>query len=440
MGRIGQQIKVGCLSFAAVLLVAVGVHAQQDEGDSPLPLQRVERSSLDDLQAAMEADLASRELPLLGWDDRLWEHGDGDRANLLTAIHHSLEYLQTPAAEAAYANYPVPGITLARVQRSLERFRQLVMAAQSPSELQWHVLAEFDLYQSVGSDGAGTVTFTGYFEPTYAASRVPTDEFRYPLYRKPIDLDGWSLPHPTRAELEGRDGLRGSEGWLRGDELVWLGDRLEAFLIQVQGSARLQLTDGTEMSVGYAGRTDYEYRSIGRMLVEDGHIPEAELSLPKVLDFFEQHPDALDIYLPQNNRFVFFRETYGAPPQGTLSVPVTAERAIATDKSIMPPGALALIVTDLPFPVPQRSSSPAPSPSDSLDSFTQRRVSRYVLDQDTGGAIQGPGRVDIFMGAGNVAGERAGLINGEGALYYLLLRDPAPVISNTGRYSAVQAH
>jgi membrane-bound lytic murein transglycosylase A len=114
--------------------------------------------------------------------------------------------------------------------------------------------------------------------------------------------------------------------------------------------------------------------------------------------------------LPRNERVIFFKETRGAPAQGTLEVPVTAERSIATDKSLMPPGALALIRTQIPYP--NRSGA-----------LEKALVSRYVLDQDTGSAIEGAGRVDIFMGTGKMAGDRAGLMAHPGELYYLLLKN-----------------
>ncbi|MFQ3616440.1 MAG: MltA domain-containing protein [Cyanobacteriota bacterium] len=342
-------------------------------------------------------------------DEQLRRFG-GDRPAMIRAIDYSLRYLGTPAAAEAYRNLAVPGFTRDRVRRSLRRFRQLLQSTRSAEELRTAVLREFSLYQSIGRDGQGTVDFTGYFEPTYTASRRPTAEFRYPVYRLPPDLDRWPKPHPTRAQLEGADGLQGSAGPLRGLEIAWLRDRLEAFLIQVQGSARLQLTDGTTLSIGYAGRTDYAYTSLGRELINDGKVPEAGLSLPVVLDYFRRNPAELDVYIPRNNRFVFFRETAGAPPIGSLNVPVTPERAIATDKSVFPPGALALIRTDIPQ-------------VEAAGQLIPRRVSRYVLDQDTGGAIRGPGRVDIYMGSGPLAGDRAGLINHPGQLYYLLLND-----------------
>jgi len=187
-------------------------------------------------------------------------------------------------------------------------------------------------------------------------------------------------------------------------------DRLEAFLVQVQGSARLRLTDGSLMSVGYAGRTEYDYVSIGRELINDGQVPEEGMTLERLLTYFQENPAALDEYLPRNNRFVFFRETEGGPPTGTFSVPVTAGRSIATDKELMPPGALALINLDWP------------ERDDDLDAWRSRPISRYVLNQDTGGAIRGPGRVDIYVGSGDAAGDQAGQINTDGSLFFLLLK------------------
>ncbi|MEL7071611.1 MAG: MltA domain-containing protein [Cyanobacteria bacterium J06581_3] len=351
-------------------------------------------------------------LDLVGQDNQLFSSGlgEGDRAALLTAIDHSLDYLDTPGSIEDYDAYPVEGVTHQRVRESLLRFRTLILQSDSAEALQQAVAAEFDLYQAIGQDEAGTVAFTGYFEPTYTASLTPDDEYRYPIYQAPSNLDQWAEPHPTRAELEGTDGLQAEQGPLKGLELAWLPSRLEAFLIQVQGSARLELVDGNTFSVGYDGRTNYPYVSMGRALIDDGIIPEDELTLPVLMAYFEQNPEALDTYLPRNNRFVFFRATDGAPATGSLGYPVTAGRSIATDKSVMPPGALALIN----LPLPQRNAS------NELEAMS---TSRFVLDQDTGGAIKGAGRVDLFVGTGTEAGAIAGLINDTGSLYYLLLKD-----------------
>lgn len=332
-----------------------------------------------------------------------------DRQPLLRAIDHSLTYLASPKAVEDYQDYLVPEISRDRVWRSLQRLRQLVETSPSQAAFQAALATEFQLYQAIGGDGQGTVAFTGYFEPHFRASPIPTAEYRYPLYRRPVDLEAWPQPHPTRADLEGLDGLQGSQGALAGLELVWLASRLEAFLVQVQGSAKLVLPDGGVMAVGYAGRTDYPYTSIGRALVEDGNIPSDQLSLPRIMEYFAEHPDHLDLYLPRNSRFIFFQETAGGDPVGSLRVPVTAGYSMATDKSLMPPGAIALVQ----FPLPQAVAG---------EGWINQDTTRLVLDQDTGGAILGPGRVDLFVGSGPEAGAIAGRLHGPGQLFYLLLR------------------
>jgi membrane-bound lytic murein transglycosylase A len=339
----------------------------------------------------------------VGRDEQLWGE-NGDKQALLNAINHSLSYLNTQAAIRVYANYPVRGITRDRVRRSLLRFRELVLSSNSAIALQEAVQKEFVFYQSVGHDNANSVHFTGYFEPIYSASRRPSAEYRYPLYKKPNNFN--QISKLTRAQIEGKDGLLGRKSPVNGQEIVWLKNRMEAFLIHVQGSARLKLTDGTTMTVGYDGHTNHGYVSIGGELVKDGKIERDGLTLPKVIAYFEENSHELNDYLSRNHRFIFFRETKGAPPTGSIGVPVTGDRSIATDKSIMPPGALALIHTAIPN-----------------QNLQVKQVSRFVLDQDTGSAIKGAGRVDIFLGTGPVAGDRAGIINGTGQLYYLLLKE-----------------
>jgi len=332
-----------------------------------------------------------------------------DKKALVSSIDRSLQYLQTSQAIAAYQRYQVTGITRDRVIKSLNRFRELLLNSQSAQQLHQAIEQEFVYYQSVGKDQKGTVLFTAYYEPVYLASRTPTAEFRYPVYQLPPNFNSWPRPHPTRLELEGADGLQGKQGKLRGLELFWFRDRLEPYMIQIQGSARLQLTDGTQTTIGYAGNTAYNYKSIGRELANDGKLPLEGMTMPIILDYFQQHPPELNIYIPRDPSFVFFQENYGAPAQGSINVPLTAERSIATDKSLMPPGALALIRSAFPF-------------VQANGEMEHRIVSRYVLDQDTGGAIKGAGRVDYFLGTGKIAGDRAGVTVSNGQLYYLLLK------------------
>lgn len=347
----------------------------------------------------------------MGKDEQIWGKNQqgGDQIALLKSIDNSLRYLSSPQAIKDYQKYPISGVTRDRVIRSLTRFRELVRTSRNAAELWAAVQKEFVFYQSIGRDGLGNVLFTAYYEPLYDASRTPTAEYRYPIYRLPPNLKSWSKPHPTREQLEGKDGLQGSKGKLKGLELFWLRDRFDAYLIHIQGSAKLRLTDGKITTVGYAGNTAYNYSSIGKALADDGKLPLENLTMPVILQYFQENPQELDNYLPRDRSFVFFQENYGRPATGSISVPLTADRSIATDKSIMPPGALALIHAPFPYP-------------DANQKLEFRTGSRYVLDQDAGGAIKGAGRVDYFMGTGKVAGERAGMTVSNGYLYYLLLK------------------
>jgi membrane-bound lytic murein transglycosylase A len=390
--------------FALGLGFVVGMPVSAPKAQQPSPASRPAQAPLRVVQVSpQETSLALDEQLFRGYSGQ-----PGDKQVLLQSIDHSLRYLNTPTAAEAYRNYPVARITRDRVRRSLVRFRQLVVNSRSAAQLQAAVKREFTFYKSVGRDD-GTVLFTAYYEPIYAASRFPTEEYRYPLYRKPANWEAWQKPHPQRAQLEGIDGT-GYGSLLAGNELVWMRDRLEAFLVQIQGSARLSLADGSEMTVGYDGNTDYPYTSVGREMAKEGRLPLDGLTLPVMIDYFKRVPEDLNVFIPRNNRFVFMRETYGAPATGSIGVPVSPDRSIATDKSLMPPGALALVRTRIPYP-------------NAAGGMDRPVVSRFVLDQDTGGAIKTPGRVDLFLGTGPVAGARAGIVGGTGDLYYLLLKN-----------------
>jgi membrane-bound lytic murein transglycosylase A len=363
-----------------------------------IPIQRarkISRATSDRVLVKLDPKNIA-DLEALPTDDLL----KSDRPKLLVAIDRSLAYITSPAAAK---RYPVAGISRDRVERSLIRFRQLVKTAPDAKALKAAVIREFDFYKSVGVDRQGTVHFTGYYEAVYEASRTRTEKFQYPLYALPNDFYAWSKPHPTRKQLETGNRLKGLE-------IAWLSDRFQAFLVHVQGSARLILPDKSIITVGFATKTDRPYSSVGRHLVNDGKMKLEEVTLQSLMAYFDKYPNQLEGYLHRNESFVFFRETQGAAATGSIGVPVTAERSIATDKSIMPPGAIALIHTSLPI---------SKGKSGKLEF---QPIGRFVLDQDTGGAIRGAGRVDVFMGTGTVAKNRAGLMNNDGALYYLVIK------------------
>lgn len=342
--------------------------------------------------------------------------GFADRESLILAIDRSLDYLARPSSRK---HYPYMGITHEQVVRSLRTFKRILAEAGSGAELHRRIVETFDLYESVGWDGSGTVLFTAYCEPVYEGSRRRTAIYRHPLYRMPPDLvkapdgtplgrrtrDGRIVPYYTRREIEDHPDL------LRGLELVYLKDPVEAFIIHVQGSARIRLPDGSEMRVGYKAKTDRPYTSIGRELVRDGRIPPHQLSLAAIRRFFRRHPGLVREYLDRNECYVFFTE-YEDGPYGSLNVPITPKRTLATDKSVFPPAALAFVETRMPL----RTLSPEP-------------FRAFMLDQDTGGAIRSAGRADIYYGSGPEAEARAGRTCAEGRLVYLFVKPARVAVS-----------
>lgn len=337
----------------------------------------------------------------------------GHRRRLLSAVDRSLEYMQAPSSQKYY---PYKGITHDRVVASLAAFKDLASKARDRDSFQKALEERFEVYRSVGWNGEGEVLFTAYCEPIYEGSRTPDERYRYPLFGKPADLvkdpegkplgrqleDGRIVPCPTRREIE-----TSAQEWVKGLELVWLADRFDAYVVHVQGSARIKLPDGKEMRIGYAGKTDRPYASVGEALVRDGKIDSNSLSLRGIREYFRNHPEELDGYLATNESFVFFMERDGGP-YGSLGVPVTQAASLATDKAVYPRAALAFVDTTMPEQGGYAGNRP---------------YKTFVLDQDTGGAIRSAGRADIFLGTGPAAENLAGYVRQEGKLYYIFLKE-----------------
>jgi membrane-bound lytic murein transglycosylase A len=348
-----------------------------------------------------------------------------DPVRLRASIDNSLKYLSAPSSRGYF---PYLDITHERAVASLHRLEDICTQAEAMGHWDgaWfnqQIRANFEVYKSYGApaaDGSGytdTVLFTGYCTPIYDASLQPTAEFQWPLYKLPADLvrdamsgqvqgrrtpDGRIVPYYTRGEIE-------TGHKLAGDELVWLKSRWEAYVVTIQGSARLRLADtGQIYEIGFAGTNGYDYTSPGRQMVADGVITEDQLSLRGLTAFFNNHPEMMDKYLPLDQRYVFFTERTGGP-FGSLNVPVTPWATIATDKEkadIYPRAMPAFIRTSVPV-----ASGTIAQP-----------FSGFMLDQDTGGAIRASGRCDIYMGIGPDAQALAGQELQQGQLYYLALR------------------
>jgi len=334
-----------------------------------------------------------------------------DIRDLRAAVNNSLNYLHKPSSRQFF---PCGEITHSHAVNSLNAFAGLLDSGLVGKQLSQAIADKFDVYMSVGCDDRGTVLFTGYYTPIFDGSLNRSDRFLYPLYQQPDDLvkgpngeilgrrgpDGQITPYPPRAVIE-------DSGMLKGKEMVWLGDPFEAYIAQVQGSAKIKLPDGRLATMGYAANNGQEYRSVSEELLKDGRIPPDQMSLSAMIDYFKQYKDQVETYVRRNPRFVFFRKEEG-PPHGSLNEPVTPMRTIATDKSIFPRGCLAFIFTTLPRNVG--------------GAVVKQSYSGFALDQDTGGAIRAPGRCDVYMGVGDTAGKLAGQTYQEGRLYYLFLK------------------
>ena len=304
-------------------------------------------------------------------------------------------------------------ITHAHAQESVLAFQDVMSRSANGELFSREILKQFDVYQTVGWDDRGTVLFTGYYAPIFKGSLVRTDRFAHPLHTRPDWLlttkagipfgrrlpDGRIADSPDRSEIE-------SSGMLEGSELLWLETKLDAYICQVNGSACIELPDGQQMFVGYAGKTEHPYTGLGASMLSEGIMTKDGLSLDAIEAYNQEHPEVVNRLIAKNRNYVFFQEYDGAGwPAGSLGVPVTQRSSIATDKSIYPPGAVALVDTEIVDGAGGKSD------------FIQ-----LVCDQDTGGAIVAPGRCDLFMGIGPEARTLAGGQYAEGTMFYFFLK------------------
>jgi len=263
---------------------------------------------------------------------------------------------------------------------------------------------------------------TGYYEPCVAASRVETEEFRWPILGRPVDLVTFAPGQTPIGFPEGISGARRlSDGSLvpyydraaiereRRDPLVWLRDAVEAFLVQVQGSAQVEFTDGRRARLAYDGRNGLPYTSIGQVLIEAGEIAESAMSLASLKVWLRSERERGLALMRRNRSFVFFKLVEDFDPVlgpfAGAGVALTPLRSIAVDRAIWAYGLPFWIDAELPW------AGETPSP-----------FRRLTIAQDTGSAIVGPARADLFFGSGDAAGARAGAIRHRAEFIVLLPR------------------
>ena len=327
---------------------------------------------------------------------------DYNRDTLLRSIDYSLEYFKRVKTNPH--GFRMAGFSHQNLENSLKVFREGFLRCHSAKEINEFIVRNFRVFQAIGKAYEGRVHFTGYGTPIYDGSLTPTGAFRYPLYKKPADF---KKPYNTRREIEERN-------LLKGNEIVYLKSKLDAYLIHVQGSGQINLPSGEKVYVGYDADSGHTYTSMGRLLVMDRKIPEEDLTLSTLISYFDQHPTELDSYLKKNDRYIFFKRVNHAIPYGSIGVPVTPMRSIATDKKVFPAGGLAFAVIE-----PRKAKK---SWRFWKKGKSEIEKSFFALDQDTGSAIETPARADVYFGIGDQAMHEAGDLNAYGRLYYLLKR------------------
>ena len=259
----------------------------------------------------------------------------------------------------------------------------------------------FTPFQFSNTDGTLDGLVTGYYEPLLRGSRVRHGVYQTALYRWPSAYRPGSAM-PARAQLE-------RSGALNGNELVWVDDPIEAFFLQVQGSGRIVMEDGSVMRVGFGGTNNQPYKSIGRWLLDRGELTPSQATMQGIKAWARANPTRVDGLLDTNPRFVFFREMPSSEPApgggadgpiGALGVPLTPERSIAVDPAAIPLGTPVFLQTTRPM--------------------TNAPMNRLVFAQDTGSAIKGGVRADYFWGLGDEAGGLAGKMKQGGRMWLLL--------------------
>ena len=274
---------------------------------------------------------------------------------------------------------------------------------------------------------SGTVhgLITGYYEPRLSGRRAKTARFKYPLYAAPDDLltIDLSYVYPQLKDLRLRGRLEGhrivpyfsradidqGNGKLR--VLFWVENPVDLFFLQIQGSGRIELADGSLIKIGYADQNGYPYVSIGKKLIEAGELKPEQASMQGIKHWGEQNPAKLPALLEQNPSYVFFRELPESlsAPLGALGVPLTDQYSIAIDPRTIPLGAPVFLSTTYPN--------------------TAEPLNRLMLAQDTGGAIRGTVRADFFWGFGDQAGSQAGRMKQRGQMWVLFPRGAEPALN-----------
>ena len=337
----------------------------------------------------------------------------GDLPSLKASIDQSLGYYSNKHSNSTFG---FGSDTYSREQliTALTGLKSALAATTSTAIANEYIGAHFRCYRPNAED----LLVTGYFESSLKGSRKKSEKFKYPLYGVPpslltVDLkaffpeglpkgapnslrarvtkDNHVVPFYTRREIDIARALPKTA-----PVIAWVDDPLALFFLHIQGSGVISLVEGGEIHVNFSDINGHPYKAIGALLLREGKLPKERVSMQTIIAYLQEHPEEAERVLSYNESYVFFREVK-VGPIGSIQVPLTPLRSIASDSTLFPKGALAYLSTNL-------GTTP---------------FSQFVLNQDTGGAIKGPGHVDLFTGKGEQAEKIAGTLNAHGAIYFL---------------------
>ncbi len=344
---------------------------------------------------------------------------DMDIDSLIESARHQVAYLKRQESRQVInfgADHYDNRWLLLSVQELLAKLQQY----PDSKELNRFLKKNYLVYQAGGRTGSRDrhMLVTGYYEPVFAGSLTKSPPFLTPIYSPPQSLvsqpaaDGnkkigrYKRDHTfinfwSRAEIENKNVLQG-------DELAFLRDPFDAFLLHVQGSGRIRLPDKSIRSVRFAGSNGLGYKSIGKLLVDEKIMTLEEVNIPAIRAYLKDHPDQQQRILQHNPRFIFFNWGDNLPPRGSIAETLTPGRSIAMDAAALPGGTIGYLVTRRPVANEQGKIT------------GWMPLKRFVFPQDAGAAIKGTGRADIFWGAGSYAEIAANNMKEEGTLFFLV--------------------
>ncbi|MFW6335089.1 MAG: murein transglycosylase A [Desulfosalsimonas sp.] len=358
-------------------------------------------------------------------EDRIPEFSDDLKyADLVGALEQSIAYYERLPGSREF-DFGGESYSARRLAEGLRRFKNLVEKEPSADRLNAILRENSSIYQFAEQDDPVRVLFTGYYEPVLDGSRKKTEEFKYPVYSRPGDLvkvdlskfgvkcseeiiigrytDQGLVPYYDRRTIEKENVLES-----RAEAIAWTDDPINLFFMHIQGSGKIKMRDGDILRAHYDITNGRPYRSIGKYLIDRGKIGRQEMSMQAIADYIRRNPSEMEEIFFYNPRYVFF-EVSDHGPTGSTGAELTPGRSAALDRRVTPPGALLFV------------SGKKPIWGESGDIENWESFSRFMCSQDSGAAIRGEKRADIFWGAGDYAETTAGHMKHRGYIYFIVV-------------------